>query len=65
MDSALDDADIPDHDYESIYGREAMHARLLAKLDALLKRMDERTDVLREVTARMDATLRKARPQDG
>jgi hypothetical protein len=39
----IDDTDLPDHDYESIYGREAMHARLLAKLDAILKRMDERS----------------------
>jgi hypothetical protein len=39
--SNTDDTDLPDHDYESIYGREAMHARLLAKLDAILKRMDE------------------------
>jgi len=64
MDSTLDDTDLPDHDYESIYGREAMHARLLAKLDAMLKRMDERTEALRVVTARMDAMLRNARPQE-
>jgi alpha-D-ribose 1-methylphosphonate 5-triphosphate synthase subunit PhnG len=65
MDHTPDDTDLPDHHYESIYGREAMHARLLAKLDAMLTRMDERTEALREVTARMDATRRPARPQDG
>jgi hypothetical protein len=66
MNHDTDDADIlPDHHYESIYGREAMHARLLARLDAILKRMDARTEVLREDTARMDTTQRPARPQEG
>jgi hypothetical protein len=31
---------LPDGDYESIYGREALHARQLAQLDALLKKQD-------------------------
>jgi len=65
MNHDTDDAGLPDHHYESIYGREAMHARLLARLDAILKRMDERTETLRVDTARMAAMLRKARPQEG
>jgi hypothetical protein len=61
MDSPLDDTDLPDHDYESIYGREAMHARLLAKLDAILKRMETRPSAWRaDTTAR-----RPPQPQDG
>jgi hypothetical protein len=35
-----DDADLPDHDYASIYGHAALHARTLAQLDALLRKMD-------------------------
>jgi hypothetical protein len=35
-----DDADLPDHDYESIYGHAAMHARQLARLDALARKAE-------------------------
>lgn len=36
-----DDDDLPDWDYESIYGREARMARLLARLVALEKKLAE------------------------
>ena len=35
-----DGDDLPDGEYESIYGHEALHARLMAQLDAILKRQD-------------------------
>jgi hypothetical protein len=56
MESSLDDTDLPDHDFESIYGREAMHARLLAKLDALLARMDARSKAHHEEGAQPDGS---------
>jgi hypothetical protein len=39
MDYEPDGEDLPDHDYESIYGRAAMHARLLATLGAVSRDM--------------------------
>jgi hypothetical protein len=35
-----DDADLPDHDYASIYGHAALHARTLARLDALARTIE-------------------------
>jgi len=35
-----DDADLPDHDFESIYGHAALHARTLARLDAIARKME-------------------------
>jgi len=35
-----DDADLPDHDYESIYGHAALHARQLARLDATIRQIE-------------------------
>jgi len=52
-----DDANLPDHDYESIYGHEAAHARLLARLDALLRRMDERNAALAVRNRQWDTRL--------
>jgi hypothetical protein len=37
----IDGDDLPDGDYESIYDTEALHARTVARLDALLRRLDE------------------------
>lgn len=52
-----DGDDLPDHDYESIYGRAAMWARQLARLDGLLAKYDAREAVL----TRMQAA---SRPRD-
>jgi hypothetical protein len=54
-----EDADLSDHDYESIYGREAMHARTLARLDATLQRIEARSAAVSADVARMKAMLRK------
>jgi hypothetical protein len=32
--------ELSDLDYESVYGHDAMHARLLARLDATLRRIE-------------------------
>jgi hypothetical protein len=56
-----EEADLPDHDYESIYGREALHARVLARLDATLKRIEARSAAVSEEVARLQKMLR----QDG
>jgi len=37
---SADDTDLPDHDFASIYGHAALHARTLARLDALLRKME-------------------------
>jgi alpha-D-ribose 1-methylphosphonate 5-triphosphate synthase subunit PhnG len=60
-----DDTDLPDHHYESIYGRAAMQARLLARLDALLQRMDARTARLAEQNRRWDARLTQTKGEAG
>jgi hypothetical protein len=54
--------DLPDHDYESIYGREAMQARLLARLDATLKRIEARSTAVSEDVARLKQMLREDVP---
>lgn len=35
-----DGDDLPDHDYESIYGHEAYWARLLARLERIERKLD-------------------------
>jgi hypothetical protein len=54
-----DDADLPDHDYESIYGHTAMHARTLARLDAIAKRMEAQAAQWHAARAAFDATYQK------
>jgi hypothetical protein len=39
--------DLPDGDYESIYGREALHARVLAQLEAILHNQERLLGTLR------------------
>jgi hypothetical protein len=57
-----EEAELPDHDYESIYGHAAMHARLLAQLDALLHRMDVRNASLADLNRRGTAAAQARRP---
>jgi hypothetical protein len=52
-----EDTDLPDHDYASIYGREAMHARLLARLDTIERRMEERSAWLDQQHRMLEATV--------
>jgi hypothetical protein len=52
--------DLPDHDYESLYGREAMYRRLLARLDAAERHMDEQNATLEALIRRGDARNRDA-----
>jgi len=59
-----DDADLPDHDYESIYGNAALHARTLARLDAIAKRMEEQAALWHATRAAFDATYRKESLED-
>jgi hypothetical protein len=60
-----EDTDLPDHDYESIYGREAMQARTLARLDATLRRLEARSAAVSADVARLKQMLREDRPQEG
>jgi alpha-D-ribose 1-methylphosphonate 5-triphosphate synthase subunit PhnG len=60
-----DDADLPDHDYESIYGREAMHARVLARLDAALQRIEARSAAVSAEVARLKKVLRGELAEEG
>jgi hypothetical protein len=60
-----EDADLSDHDYESIYGREAMQARVLARLDAILQRIEARSTAVSEEVARLKMLLREDVPQEG
>jgi hypothetical protein len=50
-----DGDDLPDHDYASIYGHAALHARRLARLDALLRAGAAQTERLR----RLEEQLRR------
>jgi hemerythrin len=34
------DDDLPDHDYASIYGHTALHARIIAEMRALVRRQE-------------------------
>lgn len=56
-----DGDDLPDGDYESIYGREAMHRRLIARLDATLRSMDAMT---KERLARVERRVLAPDPDD-
>jgi hypothetical protein len=51
-----DDADLPDHDYESIYGHDAMYTRFLARLAALGREMGADVTGWQTWTAQRDAT---------
>jgi len=59
-----DDADLPDHDYESIYGHAALHARQLARLDALLHKMEAQATAFHAWVAAREAQPRPAPPMD-
>lgn len=59
-----DAADLPDHDYASIYGYEAMHARQLARLDALSRKMEAQAASWHKARAAFDATLQKDARED-
>jgi hypothetical protein len=47
-----DGDDLPDGDYESIYGYEAMRARTTARLDATLRRIEAQAQKLLPVLQR-------------
>jgi hypothetical protein len=57
-----EDIDLSDHDYESIYGRDAMHARTLARLDATLRRIEARSAAVSADVARLKQMLREDVP---
>jgi hypothetical protein len=54
-----DDADLPDHDFASIYGHAAMHARTLARLDALARKIEAQAAIWHEARTAFDATFQK------
>jgi hypothetical protein len=60
-----EDVELPDHDFESIYGREAMHARTLARLDATLKRIEARSAAVSADVARLKTRLREDLAEEG
>jgi len=67
-----DNLDPPDHDYESIYGREAMHARrsawlaaIFASMEAHLAALGVHVAALQESMTRMEALQRHERPEAG
>jgi hypothetical protein len=53
----MDGDELPDHDYASIYGPAALHARRLARLDALSARQDEALAQLEAIRTRQDARI--------
>jgi hypothetical protein len=59
-----DETDLPDHDYESIYGHAAMHARSLARLDALARKIEAQAAQWHAARTAFDATYRKESAED-
>jgi hypothetical protein len=60
-----DDADLPDHDYEALYGRAALCHRRRTAFQATLRRLDALTAHLAAMTRQWDAQQRaRAQPDD-
>jgi hypothetical protein len=64
MENFADDADLPDHDYESIYGHAAMHARQLARLDAIARKMEAQANDFHAWVAAREAQPQPEPPED-
>jgi hypothetical protein len=60
----MDGDDLPDGDYASIYGHAALHARTIARLDALLRQLDalNQSERLHALTQRLERLLPPSPP---
>jgi hypothetical protein len=58
----VDGDDLPDWDFESIYGREALLARLTARMTAVERAFAVQHARLRQLTDAMDARTRASDP---
>jgi hypothetical protein len=59
-----DETNLPDDDFASIYGHAALHARTLARLDALLRKLEAQAADLQAWRTQRDATHRTEPPEE-
>lgn len=53
------EAELPDGDYASLYGHAALHQRMLARLDGLLRSQEQAIVALDQLAAKSDQELHR------